>query len=214
MSKDQTKNYEQFKQNVFVLLINNEELSPSNINYEGEMNNGLLLLNIILNYINDKDFPDNKAVLLLPLQNFQMLCKIKCLIDDKPIQLDIHEILEEQEKQINATGQNVISLGFQYFKINIGVLPKGSKCNLEIQMNVISTNTNETTYQTIIPISKKNPIDNFSFKITYSNGMKVSTAHLSEVEADFNDIEEKIQGLFLAVFLIHISHKIPFKRVQ
>lgn len=70
-------------------------------------------------------------------------------------------------------------------------------------MNIISINTNETTYKIIIPISKKKKtkkhINNFSFEITHSKGMKVSTVHLSEVEADFNDIDESFESRILTI---------------
>ena len=67
-------------------------------------------------------------------------------------------------------------LGYQYFKINNWTFSKGSKYDLDIKLNIISMNTDERTYQTVISISKLKPFgkDNFSFQIQYNNDMSVS----------------------------------------
>lgn len=193
MSADKVNDYQQFKANVFSFMINREttELAPSKIKYEGEMKNGFLFLNIHLNYVNNSDATDNNAVFILPTNNFQMLCEVKCQVNNKNANLDIREMLEEQKRKINETSQNVISLGYQYFKINIGTFSKGSKCDLDIKLNIISTNTDERTYQTVIPISKSKPLDedNFSFKIQYSGNMSVSDSILCGDEAEIENVD-------------------------
>ncbi|KAK8875570.1 von Willebrand factor A domain-containing protein 5A [Tritrichomonas musculus] len=169
-----------FRQNIYSLFINNEsfELTPIKIEYKGKMNNSVLFLDIHPIYKNDKYFTNNECILLLPKQNLQMIGGVKCLIDGKEVSLNIKEIEEEKQKQIAATDRNVISLGYQYFKLNVGQLAKGSVCDITINMEIISTNTDLKTYQTIIPVSNQildpNAADNFSFEIEYDESMKIS----------------------------------------
>ena len=187
------------------------ELTPLKMDYTGEMNGGILSLQIHQIYQNDKgdeNSPDRKVVLVLPRTRTQCITGIECILNGETIPLKIEEekkaeeIAKEGEKQGRTTFRSVSTPDEQFLNIHLGSLSYGSKCEITIRMEIISTNSDSKTYQTVIPFSEQaidsTQSDTFTFSIVFNE-----IANISDIDVicayDRNDFEYTFDGSILTI---------------
>ena len=177
--------------NCFSLFINDEssELIPQKIRYDGQMNNGMLALNIHTIYKNDKKSTNNNATLKILKNTLQIIDNVEFKIDNKTVNIDSQIIEKEKEEQIKLINQNVLYEKNKDFELNLGQIPQGKTCELSINMILLSKNVGSKTYKTFIPIpnqflERPSP-DYFSFMIHCNKQMKVSNISIDSENANF-----------------------------
>lgn len=182
------------------LIIDDEmvNLSSSKLEYSGEMHDGLLTLKIHQLYINDigpGNSPDRRAMLVLPKSRTYCISEIECVLNNEKVDIKIDEIknAKEIEREARKEGRTTIKSEFspddKYFNITLGSLSYNSECDITISMEIISTNIDDHTCQTIIPFSEDKPSSsqNFSFSILF-NGIE----SLSNIDFIFGSSKEKV----------------------
>lgn len=152
-------------------------LDPVLIDYTGKLNGCILTLQIHQSYVNLVSREDCQCHLLLPREKTQCITGVDCLLNGEKIELKIEEEKKAQEianegKQQGLTtilSTNIINQ--DYFNIKIGSLSYESILDITIEMEIISTNINSKTYQTIIPFSEDIFSDIFYFSLSIENAI-------------------------------------------
>lgn len=166
------------------------EISPLKLDYFGEMNDSILSLRIHQKYkntIKSKDSSSTKAYLILPNTLSQSITGIECMINGKKIDLKVEE--NNRAKEIEKLGElsgcmtirSEISQDEQFVKIILGLLPYNSECDITLHMEIVSSNSNSNTLQTIIPFSEQ-ILDskNFTFSININQSIKIESISIFE----------------------------------
>lgn len=153
------------------------DLDPLKIDYAGEMHSGILSLRIHHLYksnVGKNESSKNKAVLLLPKSHTHCISKIDCLLNGERIDIKIEEtekakeIEKEGETEGKTTVRSTISHDNRYLNIILGSLNFGSEIDVTICIEILSTNIDSSTYQTIIPFSEKSASSGeFTFSIEF-----------------------------------------------
>lgn len=138
--------------NVFSLLVNDEshELIPEKIRYDGQMNNGVINMNILLSFKNDEEVAD--AILFIRKNSLQIIDNVEFKIDDRAVNIDSQIIENEKQNQIKLINENNLYENLKDFKLNLGRIPQRETCELSINMILLSKNAGSQTYKTFIPI--------------------------------------------------------------
>lgn len=154
------------------------------MDYYGEMNESVLSLNIHQKYKNtcgNKYSSDCKAVLVLPQTLTQSITGLECYLNGKKINLKVHEkkkaekIAQQAEQNGCSTIRSVSSPDEQKTEIILGLLPYNAECDISIQMEITSTNSDSNILQTVIPFSEQQMNqNNFSFSIFFNETIQIS----------------------------------------
>ncbi|KAK8870636.1 von Willebrand factor A domain-containing protein 5A [Tritrichomonas musculus] len=173
--------------NVFSLLVNDEshELIPEKIRYDGQMNNGVINMNILLSFKNDEEVAD--AILFIRKNSLQIIDNVEFKIDDRAVNIDSQIIENEKQNQIKLINENNLYENLKDFKLNLGRIPQRETCELSINMILLSKNAGSQTYKTFIPIPnqylKKHSPDYFSFVIHYNEPIRISNVSVGSEKA-------------------------------
>ena len=124
-------------QNICSVIVDDDhELIPLKLEYVGEMNGGILSLQIHQLYKNDQgdaNSPDSKAVLALPKNRSHCITGIECFLNDQKIDIKIEEektakeIAKEGKKQGRTTIRSDSTPDDQTLKIKLGSIKFGSE---------------------------------------------------------------------------------------
>lgn len=157
---------------------NEKDLTPLQNEYKGQMNGGILSLEIHQSYKNETGSQESKAVLCLPRSRNHCLTAIEYVLNGEKINLKLEsketaqEIVEEAEKEGRSTITARKSKNDQTFLVDLGLLPNNSICEITLRFEIVSSNTDPQTLQTIIPfpILKSSPptTSTFSCEIEFT----------------------------------------------